>query len=99
MDSGCSPLRYSGPWGLDGTNLPLSAPATPCPGVASGVRVNLGEQGGKRQLTPPSPGPSRSLRASFSCSDSACPKMDKPKLPIAGEFWEVRDDPGEDLER
>ena len=79
--------------------LILSVPAAPCPGVTSGVRGNLGEAGAERQLAPPTPLPSRSLRASFSCADSACPKVDKAKLPIAGEFWELRGDLGEDLER
>jgi hypothetical protein len=70
-------------------SLPLSASATPCPGVTSGVRENLGELGAERQLAPPSARASRSLRACFSYAILPCPKLDKPKLPIAGEVWEV----------
>ena len=45
MDPDAPPSVHSGPWGLDGTNFLFPVPAAPCPGVASGVRVNLGEQG------------------------------------------------------
>src|SRR4051794_36919125 len=95
------PLRSIGALGVVGTKSSLlcSFRPLPCPGVTSGVRGNLGEGDAERQPTPPHWRPSRSLRARFSCSDSACPKMDKPKLPIAGEFRELRDHLGEDLER
>src|SRR5829696_3139176 len=96
-----APPPFIGALGLGGTDhrLPLSVPADPRPGVTSGVRGNLGQRDTERQPAPPFRCASRSLRARFSCSMLACPKMHKPKLPIAGEFWEVRDDPREDLER
>src|SRR4051812_41041903 len=94
-----APLRSRGPGGDEADLFLWSASATPCPGVTSGVRENLGEFGGERQLVPPFACPSRSLRARFSCSVFSCPDLDKPKLPIAGEVWELRDRPREDLER
>src|SRR5215216_652087 len=97
MEPDASP-SVLGALGLNETDRFLwSASATPCSGVTSGVRVNLGELGAERQLAPPLACPSRSLRARFSCSICPCPDMDKPKLPIAGEFREVGEGPSEDL--
>jgi hypothetical protein len=88
------------PWGwMERTASCVAVPSAPRPGVASGVRGNLGELGGGRQPAPPVCCLRRSLRASFSCSKNACPKLDKEKLPIAGEFRELFDHLGEDLER
>src|SRR2546422_5397001 len=96
---GFRPWLSPAPAGWIGRNEHLSRFGGLLPRGASGVRRKLSQRAGGRQLRTRLRHPSRSLRASFSCSVSPCPKMDKEKLPIAGEIGELLDHLGEDLQR